>query len=210
MISIECDNCEQTFEVDDAEAGSKVPCPECGDINRVPGVPEAPGAPGAASEGAPGSTGAEQEICTVRQSMVRAHPFRFVFVAAILLGGIVLAIWSRASDSAWNGWLWPGLIFGGAAGLYLLYWWLSATLWIKIIISNKRTVRYEGIVRRHTTEVLHDHVRSVDINQSLLQRIFNVGSIGIDSAGQDGIEIEVRDIPSPYRIKEIIDQHRKM
>jgi uncharacterized membrane protein YdbT with pleckstrin-like domain len=53
-------------------------------------------------------------------------------------------------------------------------------------------------------------VRSVDIDQNFVQRIFRVGYIGIDSAGQDGIEIEIRDIPGPYEIKRLIDQYRKM
>ena len=36
MIEIECDNCERVFEVSPKQAGGKVPCPHCGDVNRVP------------------------------------------------------------------------------------------------------------------------------------------------------------------------------
>jgi ATP-dependent exoDNAse (exonuclease V) beta subunit len=34
--------------------------------------------------------------------------------------------------------------------------------------------------------------------------------LGIASAGQGGIEIEIRDIPHPDRIKAIVDEYRKM
>ena len=58
--------------------------------------------------------------------------------------------------------------------------------------------------------MLHDHVRSVDITQTFADRMLNVGYIGIDSAGQDGIEIEINDIPRPYDVKAIIDRYRRM
>jgi hypothetical protein len=36
----------------------------------------------------------------------------------------------------------------------------------------------------------------------------HVGSIGISSSGQAGIEIFFRGIPNPYNVKTIIDQYR--
>ena len=50
MIDIECDNCEKTFEVSDDQAGGKVACPMCGDINRVPDAPRARPAPAAGGD----------------------------------------------------------------------------------------------------------------------------------------------------------------
>lgn len=157
---------------------------------------------------------AERPIVTVRPAMFRAHPFRYLLLVLLFIGGVTLAVLSfikRPEGSATQPWmLWPGLLMTAAAAIWWFVWWLASTVWMRLEISNKRTVRHEGIVRRHSTEVLHDHVRSVDISQSFVQRIFNVGYIGIDSAGQDGIEIEVRDIPSPYEVKEVIDQYRRM
>ena len=154
--------------------------------------------------------GPEREICVVRPAMFRAHPLRYLLILLILAGGITLAVMSlikRPEEGAFQPWLlYPGLLLVLASVVWWVQWWIATTLWIKVSISNKRTIRHEGIIRRHSTEVLHDHVRSVDINQRFLQRIFNVGYIGIDSAGQDGIEIEVRDIPAPYEVKEIIDR----
>ena len=210
MITIQCDDCEKTFEVDSAEAGGKVPCPFCGDVNRVP-QPQQPAAAGPASAPS-GSADREHEkqIIVIRPAMFRAHPFRFSVIVLMFLGGAALCIWSLAS-AAIGIWLaFVGLVPLLAGLIWWVAWWAQTTFWIKCIITNRRTIRHEGVVRRHITEVLHDHVRSVDINQTFLQRIFNVGYIGVDSAGQDGVEIEIRDIPGPHRVKEVIDRYRKM
>ncbi len=223
MIKIACDNCEVVFEVDPAEAGGKVSCPECGDINRVPAKAPAGNAaseptsphvagPGSGPEakGLPPDHGPEQEICVIRPAMFRAHPLRGSLLAALLAGGGVLAIWSTVSESvgAWVAWV--GVVLMAGSGVGWLVWFLAVHMWIKLRISNKRTVRREGIIKRHTSEVLHNHVRNVEIKQSFSQRIFNVGSLGISSSGQEGIEIEIMDIPDPLKVKALIDEYRDM
>jgi hypothetical protein len=42
-----------------------------------------------------------------------------------------------------------------------------------------------------------------------MERLFGVGTIAISSAGQGDIEIVVPGIPSPNKIKEIIDGSRR-
>ncbi len=211
MIDIICDKCERAFTVEDDTAGGKVACPLCGDINRVPAEDVPAGrseAPPPRRESPASAGGPEHELAVVRPAMVRAHPFRFLVIFALIVGGTAAAIWGWRTATTWAAWLGLFPLLGGV--IWLLGWWLATTLWIKVTITNKRTVRHEGIIRRHSTEVLHDHVRSVDIDQNFVQRIFRVGYIGIDSAGQDGIEIEIRDIPGPYEIKRLIDRYRKM
>ncbi len=192
MITIECDDCERTFDIEDEQAGGKVACPYCGDMNRVPE------AHGPQTKGLPPDEGPEQDISVVHPAMFRAHPFRFLAIAVLVLGGIVLAIAAISSDKVWAWLSWVGLVLSVAGVIWWVVWFVAAHLWVKLTISNKRTIRHEGIVRRHTSEVLHDHVRNVEIKQSFLQRILNVGYIGISSSGQDGIEIEVPYIHRPY------------
>jgi hypothetical protein len=210
MIEIECDKCERAFQVDDSEAGGKVECPMCGDVNRVPETAAARPVPAAVrrADARPSADEAEKEIRVVRPAMFRAHPFRFLLILALIAGGVVGGIAGLRMDKPWLGWLSLAPVVFGL--LWLAKWWITAHLWIKISITNKRTIRHEGIIRRHSTEVLHDHVRSVDIKQNFMQRIMKVGYIGIDSAGQDDIEIEIRDIPGPYEIKKLIDRYRSM
>ncbi|MHC4968698.1 MAG: PH domain-containing protein [Planctomycetota bacterium] len=236
MIVLECDNCERSFDVDPAQAGGKVPCPHCGDVNRVPADEPAekppekpaekppdeparePAPPRPATEPIksyegrplPPDGGPEQDICMVHPAMARAHPFRFLIIGILLIGGAGVAIWGATTDNSW-GWLkWPALVSLAAGAIWWIGWYVGAHLWVKLEISNKRTIRKEGIIRRHTSEVLHDHVRNVEIRQSFVQRLLNVGYLGISSSGQDGIEIEVRDLPRPYELKSLIDNYRDM
>jgi len=208
LITLHCDKCERTFEVDPARAGDKVNCPHCGDVNRVPAGSAASAAPAPSASQA---TTTEQELMTIRPAMFRAHPFKYSGLLILFLAGLALVIGGFAAWIAGGFFvIIPGAILMVVIAVVFMRWWIRAHLWIKVVVTNKRTVRHEGIVRRHTTEVLHNHVRSVDIRQSFLDRILNVGSIGIDSAGQDDIEIQIDDIPGPYRVKEIVDRHRRM
>jgi hypothetical protein len=43
------------------------------------------------------------------------------------------------------------------------------------------------------------------IDQTFFQRIFGVGTVGISSSGQAGIEIQVEGMPRRYEIKQLID-----
>ncbi|UCD74160.1 MAG: PH domain-containing protein [Phycisphaerales bacterium] len=215
MIPITCDNCERPFEARDEDAGGKVACPYCGDVNRVPAAP--PGAAAAKEEHAlPPDGGPEQRIQIVRPAMFRAHPLRAVIIALLILGGIVLAVWLGTLDKPqWvtesRTWLVYGALALGLIGLlWLAKWWVRAHMWVKLEISNKRIIRHEGIITRKTSEVLHDHVRNVEIRQTFFQRLFGVGYIGIASAGQEGIEIQVHDIPGPDKVKALIDRYREM
>jgi hypothetical protein len=218
MVKIECDRCERTFEVgqDEADgAGGRVSCPHCGDVNRVPVSDDTRDSAGQTRTGPrgvilPPDHGPEQEILRIHPAMLRAHPFRGLALTALAVGGLAMVVLPATSETVWRWIVWPGLIMMAAAGVWWLAWFVSAYLWVRLEITNKRTVRYEGIIRRNTSEVMHDHVRNVAIRQGFVQRILNVGYLGISSSGQDGIEIEVRDLPRPYELKAVIDEYRDM
>jgi uncharacterized membrane protein YdbT with pleckstrin-like domain len=91
--------------------------------------------------------------------------------------------------------------------LLLLSWWLDC-LGHRLIVTDRRTIFRKGLLSKFTNEVLHNHVRNIQISQSFFQRLMHVGSIGISSSGQAGIEIFIRGIPNPYDVKTIIDQYR--
>ena len=95
----------------------------------------------------------------------------------------------------------------GLGLILLLFWWLEA-LGTTLTVTNEQTTLRKGIFSKHTNDVFHENVRNIQVKQSFLQRIFNVGWIGISSAGQSGLEIEVSGIVAPHQIKELIDQYR--
>ena len=102
------------------------------------------------------------------------------------------------------------LIAAAGAGLVILaIWWLK-TKAAMLTVTNKRTIQRTGLISKKTTEVLHRDVRNIQIDQSVFQRLFGVGSIGISSAGQSGIEIEFTGVRDPDGIKALIDRYRNL
>jgi len=101
------------------------------------------------------------------------------------------------------------LIAAFGLGLVILICWRIKCLGTTLVVTDQKTTLRTGILSKNISEVFHSDVRSIQINQSLMQRICGVGSIGISSAGQAGVEIAVDGIPDPNSVREIIDEHRK-
>ncbi|KAA0212579.1 MAG: hypothetical protein DYG94_14175 [Leptolyngbya sp. PLA3] len=218
MVSKSCDRCERTIEFPDDRAGSKVECPYCGDMNMLPalsGVHEPAGvATGrtdrASAAGYPPDTGPEQRVMMVRPAWVRSQPFRSIGSMVLAAGGLVLGLIHLIDRTAVPGWaaiiaILAALGFGGVVA-----WWWIQSLSAALEVTTKRTVAKRGIFSRSTSEVLHDNIRNVRIEQSFWQRVWGVGSIGISSSGQDGIEIQMDRIPGPQRLQQVIDLYRPL
>lgn len=225
MITVICDKCERQITFDDAQAGQKVTCPHCGDVNRLPeaeapapGEPEPGPASKAASEparrdraaerGYPPDSGEEQRVLHVRRCWVRSRPMAFGAAVLVALAGPAGLIWSvSAEHPGWVRWAWPILT---VVALAVIAWWWVERLTAVLEITNKRTVAKRGLLSRSTSEVVHDNIRNVQVDQTFWQRIWGVGKLGISSSGQDGIEIEMNHLRSPDKIREVIDLYRPL
>ncbi len=86
-------------------------------------------------------------------------------------------------------------------------WWINCK-GTTLTVSSQRTRLRRGILSKSITEVWHQDVRNVQLKQTLFQRLFGVGMIGVSSAGQSGMEISVSGIPDPETVKSLIDNHR--
>jgi uncharacterized membrane protein YdbT with pleckstrin-like domain len=91
---------------------------------------------------------------------------------------------------------------------FMLFWWLKCKGTV-LTVTDEKTILRKGIFSKHENEVYHADVRNVQVKQNLFQRMFGVGTVGIASAGHAGMEIEVSGIPSPGKIKDIINNNRK-
>ncbi len=114
--------------------------------------------------------------------MFRNHPLGFVLTCLLSLVGVGL------------------VVFG--------FWWLKCK-GTTLTVTSDRTRLRQGILSKSITEVWHRDVRNVQLDQTFFQRIFDVGSIGISSSGQSGLEIAVTGIPDPDGVKALIDRHRQ-
>src|SRR5450631_1036402 len=88
------------------------------------------------------------------------------------------------------------LIVGIPALFFLAQAWFRR--WVtEIAVTNMRIILKRGFIRRHTIEMNMDKVESVDVDQSLLGRIFNFGNITVRGTGS-GFET-LRMIDHPLR-----------
>jgi uncharacterized membrane protein YdbT with pleckstrin-like domain len=114
-------------------------------------------------------------------SMFRNRPFSFVLVCLLSLVGV---------------------------GLPILIIWFFRCRSTELTVTDLRTRLHRGWLSRSITEVWHRDVRNVQIQQTLFQRILGVGRIGVSSAAQSSIEIEVSGMRNVDKIKGIIDKNR--
>ncbi len=98
-------------------------------------------------------------------------------------------------------------VFG--LGLAMLFFWWLNTLGTTLTVTNRRTILRKGLLSKSTTEVSHEDVRNLQLDQTFFQRVFRVGDIGISSAGQAGVEIVAEGMPSPSVAKELIYKARQ-
>ncbi|MEX0877202.1 MAG: PH domain-containing protein [Phycisphaerales bacterium] len=216
MIQFICDRCEMEIEVEDGLAGTKYACLNCGDINRVPqgdlaAEPEpqpqdSKPVDRAAKAGYPPDFGPETRVLKVRRCWFRSRIIRFTLaLLAAVLGGVGL-VWMQLNDrSPWYYALWVPLLIGG---LGLIAWWWVDRLSASLEITTKRTIMHRGFFSKSSSEVVHDNIRNIQIEQTFLQRVTRVGRIGISSSGQDGIELQVNHLKDPDELRKIIDLYR--
>lgn len=208
MIRLTCDNCSKPIDVADDMAGQKVKCPACGDVNVIPVAGRKPGPDRAAAAGYPPADGPEAPVLIVRRAMFRAKPFRFTLLGLGLLAGLGGAGYALLGMTPSN----PVIaivagVVAGACFLILAGWWFT-THGEVMQITNKRTVEKTGILSKKTSEVMHRDIRNIQIQQTLRERIFNVGKIVISSAAEEDSEIIATDIPAPQKLRDVIDLYR--
>lgn len=95
-------------------------------------------------------------------------------------------------------------IFGLATLVAAFHAWLLRYT-TEIAVTNKRIIYKRGFITRHTAEMNMDKVATVDVDQSILGRLFDYGSIRIVGAGgSTGIE-RLDCIGAPIALRNAID-----
>ncbi len=87
----------------------------------------------------------------------------------------------------------------------LLVWYVKRRTETLTITTD--TLSYEqGFLSKSRSEVRLTSIRSVRVNQRLLQRLFGTGDVDIYTAG-DAPEVSARGMPDPNKVRELIDAH---
>ncbi|MGL5359519.1 MAG: PH domain-containing protein [Shewanella sp.] len=94
-----------------------------------------------------------------------------------------------------------GLLTLGFFGLGLVLWIAAAIRYFstELAITNKRVIAKFGFISRTTIEINIQKIESIQVNQGILGRIFNFGSIVVSGAGNP--QAPVPGISSPLNFR---------
>jgi uncharacterized membrane protein YdbT with pleckstrin-like domain len=96
------------------------------------------------------------------------------------------------------------LALGAAAvvALVALYWTVRAwfhRLTTETDVTNRRVVHKTGFIKRRTFEIALDKIESVDVDQSIMGRIFDFGNVTIQGVGEGKETIATIASPLAFR-----------
>lgn len=94
-----------------------------------------------------------------------------------------------------------GLLTLGFFGLGLVFWISAVVRYFstELAITNKRVIAKFGLISRKSVEINLQKVESIQVNQGILGRIFDFGSIIISGAGSPQAPIPGISRPLSFR-----------
>ena len=94
-----------------------------------------------------------------------------------------------------------GFLLLAVYGIGLLFW-IAAFIRYKtteLAFSNKRVIAKFGFISRHTIELNISKVESIQVNQGILGRIFNYGTLIVSGSGNP--QAPIPDISNPMEFR---------
>ncbi len=132
-------------------------------------------------------------------SMFRNRPVFFILLWLLLIAGY--AGFTGSNDPSF-------LLLSAASFIVLFFWWVKCRR-ITLTLTPNGIIYRKGIIAKHTNEISHSHVRLIKIDQGIMQRVLNVGTISIASAGSAEVEIAISGMPNPEKIKRIVEANKE-
>ena len=81
---------------------------------------------------------------------------------------------------------------------------------VMLIVRSTEIALERGLIGRQSIEICTRNIRTIKVNQSIMQRMLNVGDICVASSGTDDYEIAAFNMPSPHEIKEIVQANERI
>jgi uncharacterized membrane protein YdbT with pleckstrin-like domain len=114
-------------------------------------------------------------------TMGRLHWIVYWHAILFLLLAIVFATWGGASGMGVMA-SFAAMAFGVLCALAAAHAWFIR--WItEIAVTDRRIIYKRGFINRHTEEMNMDKVASVDVDQSILGRILDYGTVHVIGTG---------------------------
>jgi uncharacterized membrane protein YdbT with pleckstrin-like domain len=128
-------------------------------------------------------------------------------VLAIIVAGAIVAVVTRVADDEIN---W-GLVAIVAAILFvvMLVAGYVKRLFTTYTISNHRLHIRRGIVARKEQQTQVNRVQNVNTNQSVLERLLQVGTVDFDTAAGDDYQFAFKGVADPADVVEAVHRAQR-
>ncbi len=139
----------------------------------------------------------------------RVHPAVFlpsVFSFIVSIGFFTYALSPRNKGDVVSGLL-AGFLLLTAIGFFIYSLLLGIQALVILLttefaVTNKRVIAKRGFIRRHTLEILLPKVESISVNQNVLGRLLNFGTVTVTGTG--GTRESFRAIVAPVEVRKKI------
>jgi membrane protein YdbS with pleckstrin-like domain len=100
---------------------------------------------------------------------------------------------------------------------HLVFFWLVIPLVVAIVRRNSFLLRIysdrvsleRGLVTKEHRELFIKDIRSIDVDQTLLQRLVGIGDITLSTAATLDAAEEIPGVPDPMRVKDLLIAQRQ-
>ncbi|MFH1585854.1 MAG: PH domain-containing protein [archaeon] len=110
-------------------------------------------------------------------------------------------------------------------GYYLIGGFLTITLYLAIIgipliiiaelvrrghrfyITNQRIISHYQFLSKRTSSTSYEKIQDIHVTQNLIERMFKIGQVHVNTAGSNGIEMVFKGVKNPRHVKSLIDSH---
>jgi uncharacterized membrane protein YdbT with pleckstrin-like domain len=141
------------------------------------------------------------------QVVVHRHPHWRMLVVPVLVLLLVVGgtsfLAALVSAQSWAVWAWLGL---AAAGLALIgrFTVFPVVRWrtTHFVVTNRRVLVREGVLTRHGMDIPLRRISSVQVRNSLLERMLGSGTLVIESDSDESLEFD--DVPGVRRVHALL------
>ncbi len=140
----------------------------------------------------------DRNLLEGEEVVYRARLHRLIFLppVAIAVVGLALAIFVNAI---------AGAVFGVAAVLVFIPRFVRY-MTSEFAVTNKRVIAKVGLINRHTLELVLAKIETVGVDQGVLGRIFNFGTIVVTGTG--GTKEPFKNIANPLGFRKQVQSEQ--
>jgi uncharacterized membrane protein YdbT with pleckstrin-like domain len=137
-------------------------------------------------------------------TMFADEPGKFIFTALLIIVPLIVAViyWEVT-------WFAYAMLALALVGILTMAWWFITNRSIVVTIDEQRITLRRGILSKENIEIEISSIRSVRVDQTFVDRIFNCGILKVFTAG-DRPDLVQDGLPDPTRLRAALRQARAL